>query len=147
MQYADAVLAQNDADAVKLDGDEATAKQRRAERDAKQTGWHKKICLTGAEATMATTARNRRLEPAYKQHTAVDDVFGVVLDVEVTTGETNEGGHILPQIDAVGATTGTHSNTVTADCPARSESDPRAASWRNVAGYSNVAGLAPPIPW
>jgi hypothetical protein len=29
-------------------------------------------------------ACNRRLEPAYKQHTAVDDVFGVVLDLEVT---------------------------------------------------------------
>jgi hypothetical protein len=26
---------------------------------------------------MATNARNRRLEPAYKQHTAVDDLRGV----------------------------------------------------------------------
>ena len=43
---------------------------------------------------MATNGRNRRLEPAYKQHAAVDDVCGVVLDVEVTTGEINEGaGH------------------------------------------------------
>ena len=40
---------------------------------------------------MATNARNRRLEPAYKQHAVVDDVRGVVLDVEVTTGEVNEG--------------------------------------------------------
>ena len=38
---------------------------------------------------MATTARNRRLEPCYKQHTAVDDERGVVLDVAVTTGEVN----------------------------------------------------------
>ena len=29
----------------------------------------------------ATNARNRRLEPAYKQHTAVDDKVGVILDV------------------------------------------------------------------
>jgi len=115
VQHADAVLAQNDAAAAKLDGDEATAKKRRAERDGKQTGRHKKICLTDPDATMATTARNRRLEPAYKQHTAVDDVFGVVLDVEVTTGQANEGDHILPQIDAVAATTGTEVKTVTAD--------------------------------
>ena len=40
---------------------------------------------------MATNARNRRLEPSYKQHAAVDDACGVVLDVEVTTGEVNEG--------------------------------------------------------
>jgi hypothetical protein len=40
---------------------------------------------------MATTARNRRLEPSYKQHGVVDDLSGVVLDVEVTTGEVNEG--------------------------------------------------------
>ena len=36
--------------------------------------------LTDPDATMATNARNRRLEPAYKQHTAVDDIMGVVLE-------------------------------------------------------------------
>ena len=50
---------------------------------------------------MATNARNRRLEPAYKQHTAVDDKLGVILDVEVTTGQTNEGDIIEPQVDEV----------------------------------------------
>jgi hypothetical protein len=64
---------------------------------------------------MATSARNRRLEPAYKQHTAVDDVRGVILDVEVTTGEANEGGEIARQADAVAATTGTAIKTITAD--------------------------------
>jgi hypothetical protein len=39
---------------------------------------------------MATNGRNRHLEPAYKQHAVVDDVCGVVLDVELTTGQTNE---------------------------------------------------------
>jgi IS5 family transposase len=52
-----------------------------AERNGRQSGKHKKIRTT--DATMATNARNRRLEPAYKQHTAVDDKVGVVLDVEV----------------------------------------------------------------
>ena len=64
---------------------------------------------------MATSGRNRRLEPAYKQHTAVDDVFGVVLDVEITTGQANEGDHVLPQVDAVTAITNTPVKVVTAD--------------------------------
>jgi len=42
-----------------------------AERDTKKTGKYKKICTTDPDATMATNGRNRRLEPAYKQHTAV----------------------------------------------------------------------------
>lgn len=38
---------------------------------------------------MATNACDPRLEPSYKQHTAVDDKVGVILDVAVTTW-TNE---------------------------------------------------------
>jgi hypothetical protein len=64
---------------------------------------------------MATNARNRHLEPCYKQHTAVDDKMGVTLDVEVTTGEKNEGEMIAPQVDEVIATTGVDIKTVTAD--------------------------------
>src|SRR3954464_14639874 len=67
------------------------------------------------DATMATNARNRRLEPAYKQHTAVDDKVGVILDVEVTTGQTNEGDIIEPQVDEVSRTTGVRPKAVTAD--------------------------------
>jgi transposase len=115
LQHADAMLAEDDIRATKPGEDDGEAMKRRVERDGKQTGRHKKICLTDPDATMATTARNRRLEPAYKQHTAVDDVFGVVLDVEVTTGEANEGDHILTQVDAVAATTGAEVKTVTAD--------------------------------
>ena len=64
---------------------------------------------------MATNARNRRLEPAYKQHAAVDDLRGVILDVEVTTGETNEGQVIIERIDAAAVTTGQAMKMVTAD--------------------------------
>ena len=47
---------------------------------------------------MATNARSRRLEPTYKQHAAVDDLRGVILDIEVTTGEINEGQRIVGQL-------------------------------------------------
>ena len=72
-----------------------------AEKKGRQSGKYKKVCVTDPDATMATNARNRRLEPAYKQHTAVDDKLGVILDVVVTTGQTNEGDIIEPQVDEV----------------------------------------------
>ena len=55
------------------------------------------------------------LEPAYKQHAVVDDVRGVIVDVEVTAGQTNEGQVIIERIDAAAATTGRPVKTVTAD--------------------------------
>jgi transposase len=85
------------------------------EKTGRQSGSRKKVCVTDPDATMATNARNRRLEPSYKQHTAVDDKAGVILDVEVTTGERNEGEMIEPQVDEVKATTGIDIKTVTAD--------------------------------
>jgi len=48
----------------------------------------------------------RHLEPCYKQHAAVDDKAGVILDVQVTTGEKKEGEMLTPQVDEVKATKG-----------------------------------------
>jgi transposase len=81
----------------------------------RQTGRYKKICTTDPDASMATNGRNRRLEPTYKQHTAVDDVAGVILDVEITTGEQNEGMAVEGQLDAIPVTTGTAIRTATMD--------------------------------
>ena len=86
-----------------------------AEKVSRKSGKYKKVCTTDPDATMATSARNRRLEPAYKQHAVVDDVRGVILDVEVTTGALNEGQVVIERIDATMATTGTPIATVTAD--------------------------------
>src|SRR5262249_2707735 len=83
------------------------------ERKGRQTGKYKKVCRTDPDATMATSARNRRQEPAYKQHAAVDDKLGVILDVEVTTGQTNKGDMIGPQVVEVEATTGITIKAVT----------------------------------
>ena len=58
---------------------------------------------------------SRRHEPCYKQHTAVDDARGVVLDVAVTTGAMSESRMIEVQVDAVRETTGPAFGTVTAD--------------------------------
>lgn len=111
-RHADGVLAQDGAQTPDEAGAQVGTDRRRRERDGKQTGRCKKVCLTDPDASMATTARNRRLEPAYKQHTVVDDGLGVILDMEVTTGEANEGDHTLPHVDAV---TGQEIKVVTAD--------------------------------
>jgi transposase len=101
---------------VTANGDDAPdAEEEKRRRDSKKTGRFKKFCVTDPDATMATTARNRRLEPSYKQHGVVDDVCGVVLDVEVTTGEVNEGDPFLDRLDAVTAITGRKIAAVTAD--------------------------------
>ncbi len=108
-------LARQHVEAVSTANGDAGADAEAALANTKKTGRFKKVCITDPDASMATTARNRRLEPSYKQHGIVDDVAGVVLDVEVTTGEINEGQQILDRLDAVTATTGTRIETVTAD--------------------------------
>lgn len=104
-------------EAVRSPNDDAKleAEAIRHTRNSKKTGKFKKICPTDLDATMATNGRNRHLEPSDKQHGVVDDVFGVVLEVEVTTGETNEGEELLARLDAAEKTTGVKIETVTAD--------------------------------
>ena len=100
-------------------GDDGGTAARQARRHSKKTGRFKKVCLTDPDASMATSGRNRRLEPSYKQHGAVDDECGVILDVEVTTGEVNEGQVILERLDAVAAVTGGSIDTVHGRCRLR----------------------------
>ena len=69
--------------------------------------------------------------------TAVDDVRGVILDVEVTTGEANEGGEIEGQADAVAATTGTAIKTITTD---------QGYAYGKVYGALERRGIDPVIP-
>lgn len=75
----------------------------------------KKYSPTDPDATMATSCKQYHLEPCYKQHTAVDDQAGVVIDVEVTTGEASEGKQLPEQLDRIEANTGRKVLTVTAD--------------------------------
>jgi transposase len=75
----------------------------------------KRVSRTDPDASMTTSRKDQRLEPSYKQHTAVDDLSGVIVDSEVTTGELSEGKQFLEQLARVEKTTGTHIRTVTAD--------------------------------
>ena len=125
-RHADEVVAENrDKEGVE------------AEKKGRQSGKYKKVSRTDSDASMATTARNQRLEPCYKQHTAVDDVRGVVLDVAVTTGEVNEGDLIEAQVDAIQEITDHAIETVTADA---------GYSYAKVYGGFERRGIGPLIP-
>ena len=80
-----------------------------------RTGKKKKRSKTDPDATLTTSSHNSRMEPSFKQHTAVDDQSGVILDVKTTTGETSEGKELLEQIERIEETTGKKVETVTAD--------------------------------
>ncbi len=81
----------------------------------KPAGKRKKVSATDPDASMATGTQRHRLEPSYKQHTAVDDTAGVVVDVHVTTGEASEGQQLLAQLARVAEQTGALPQAVTAD--------------------------------
>jgi transposase len=116
---------------------EPSSPENETKMKGRQTGRYKKVCVTDPDASMATNGRNRRLEPAYKQHAVVDDVRGVILDVEVTTGETNEGQVIIERIDAAATTTGRKPVTVTADA---------GYAYGKVYGDLEERGIDPVIP-
>jgi IS5 family transposase len=85
-----------------------------AERDARISGRFKKLCRTDPEASMATSSK-APLRPAYKQHTAVDDLAGVVVDVEIVTGEEHDTGRFTERLHAIEETLGTPPERITAD--------------------------------
>lgn len=85
-----------------------------AERDARTSGRFKKLCRTDPDATMATSSK-APLRPAYKQHTTVDDLAGVVVDVEIVTGEEHDTGRFDERLDAIEDTLGVAPGRITAD--------------------------------
>jgi transposase len=86
-----------------------------ADKPSKPAGKVKKVSKTDPDASMATGNRGQRLDPSYKQHTALDDRAGVIVDVHVTTGEANEGQQLLGQLNRVAQRTGQLPQMVTAD--------------------------------
>ncbi len=74
-----------------------------------------KTSRTDPDATMTTSSKNFHLEPSYKQHTAVDDKAGIIIDVELATGQDNEGQRLIDTIDRVESVTGRKIDQLTAD--------------------------------
>jgi transposase len=70
---------------------------------------------TDPDATMTTSSHSFHMEPFYKQHDAVDDQCGVIVDIDVTTGQVSEGKQLPEQIARIEANTGLKPETATAD--------------------------------
>ncbi len=113
--HVDAVISENEDN-----GDEGQDRQGPSGRTPTKTGKRrttkiKKVSKTDPEASMATSSKKQRLEPTYKQHTVVDDKAGIVIDVHVTTGESNEGLELASQIERIKNITGKNPKRITAD--------------------------------
>jgi len=108
-QHAETVLTENEQEKEDSEGKRAKGRPRTREHHPK------KISTTDPDATMVTSKKNFQLEPSYKQHTAVDDKAGVIVDIAVTTGEASEGQRLVQTIESIQETTGLQYRQVTAD--------------------------------
>lgn len=108
--HAEKVLSENET----TEEADADAKPRRG-RPVSRTSQPKKRSTTDPDATLTTSSKEFRMQPSYKQHTAVDDKAGVVVDAEVTTGEQSEGAQLLDQLGRVEQVLGQKPSTITAD--------------------------------
>jgi hypothetical protein len=92
-----------------------TANLDEADRLSRATGKFKKLCVTDPDASMATSTAGRQLLPSYKQYTSVDDCAGIIVDIEVVTGEESDFARMAERLDALEDTLGRRPGTVTAD--------------------------------
>src|SRR5215831_11893470 len=99
--HADAVLTELDSTPAPSPEVATTSKTQR-------------ICQTDPDASLGKGGRLPRVEPAYKQQTAVDTKQGVILDVEVTTGGVHDS-NTLSALDEVPRVTGRSITMVTLD--------------------------------
>lgn len=105
-RHAEQVVQENPAEDEKTDDNDP---QSNTARDAKGCS------TTDPDARLATSSRNHKLEPSYKQHTSVEDQSGVIVDVLVTAGDRNEGDILPEQIQRVEENTGKKVQVATAD--------------------------------
>jgi len=111
--HADRVIAEN-----QIDGDDPTSPGgggKQGHRRQKKLPKSKKRSSTDPDATLTTSRKSERMEPSYKQHTAVDDRAGVIVDVFTTTGEASEGKLLVQQIQNITDHTGRSIEVLTAD--------------------------------
>lgn len=95
-----------------LDADEASV-QEAAGPDETERG--ARVSRTDPDARVAKGGRHRPGEPSYKQHTAVDDAAGIIVDVAIAPGTAPEGAQLVAQLERVESTTGRAVQRVTAD--------------------------------
>ena len=114
-KYADKIIEENKEEEPPDDEPTGEKKKKRGRKKTKPPQ-KKKVSKTDPDASMATSQSNYHLEPTYKQHTAVDDKEGIIVDVKTTTGEANEGEELLNQVDRIEPATGKKIENASGDC-------------------------------
>jgi len=104
-EHAETVIKENDLIGDKPKGPGRPKKQPKP----------KKRSTTDPDATMTTSSHTHRMEPFYKQHGAVDDLCGVIVDVDVTTGQASEGSQLADQVERIETNLGKEIETLSAD--------------------------------
>lgn len=129
-QHAEKVLTENREGAPEEPPPEGGGTQKKRGRPRTRPEHPKKWSRTDPDASMATSRSDQRLEPSYKQHTAVDDLAGVVVDVELMTGQADEGAKLVEVLERVEELTGRKVEAVTADARYSSAGNYRAMERR-----------------
>jgi transposase len=89
--------------------------------DVKTNSTHKsaikteRFSTTDPDATLTKSCKIPRMEPSYKQHAAIDDDFGIIVDVNVTTGKASEGAQLPKQVERIESNIGKKIKTLSAD--------------------------------
>ncbi len=105
-EHAENVIKENDLEAK--EPEKRRGPRKRPPKPVKRS-------TTDPDATMTTSSHNHRMEPFYKQHGAVDDACGVVVDVDVTTGQTSEGSQLPDQVERIESNIGREIETLSGD--------------------------------
>jgi transposase len=139
-EHAEKVLSENRDDPPEEPPPEGAEPKKKRGRPRTRPEHPRKWSPTDPDASMATHRKDQRLEPSYKQHTAVDDLAGVVVDVELTTGQADEGAGLSEVLERVEELTGRKVEAVTADARYAS-----AANYRRMEERGTEA-VIPPAP-
>lgn len=110
-RHVEEVISENDTDEKSESGKTKKGPGGTGTRSKKP----KKVSRTDPDATMATSSNSFHLEPTYKQHTSVDDKDGIIVDVDLTTGEKNEGTILIETVERIEESTGKKIENLTAD--------------------------------
>jgi len=129
-EHAEKVLAENGEEEPEAPPPEGAGPRKKLGRPRTRPEHPQKWSPTDPDASMATGRKDQRLEPSYKQHTAVDDLAGVIVDVELLTGQGDEGGRLPEVLARVEELTGRQVQAATADARYASAANYRAMEER-----------------
>ena len=114
-RYVDQVIEENRVDGEDDDPEPTTPVKKSNSSSPIKEPKKEKRSRTDPDATFSRTNKKQPYVLGYKQHTVVDDKAGVVVDVHVTTGKTNDSTQLIEQILRTAQNTGVMPETVTAD--------------------------------